>query len=89
MALSIAESLQVDVHWQQGDIVLIDVSRAPVVIAQANTTQNTAVMHSRKPWQGKRTVLAALWDEDGRIDDFPEGEEILKTSPREPITVSG
>lgn len=25
-ALSIAESLQVDVHWERGDIVLIDVS---------------------------------------------------------------
>lgn len=45
-------------------------------------------MHSRKPWQGKRTVLAALWDEDGRIEDFPEGKEILKSSPREPILAS-
>lgn len=50
--------------------------------------QNTAVMHSRKPWQGKRTVLAALWDEEGRIADTKQGLEILKGSPREPIVAS-
>lgn len=47
--------------------------------------QNYAVMHSRSPWTGKRTVLAALWDADGRIGDFEEGIEILKSSPRVPI----
>ena len=25
-----------------------------------------AVMHSRKPWEEKRVVLAGLWDEGGR-----------------------
>lgn len=89
LALSVAESLQVDIHWQQGDIILIDVSytrrkRHLVLIDR----QNTAVMHSRKPWKGKGTVLAALWDEDGRIEDFPEGREILKSSPREPMPAS-
>jgi hypothetical protein len=34
-------------------------------------------MHSRRPWAGKRTVLAALWDERGRIEDFEEGKKIL------------
>ncbi|KAL2443601.1 hypothetical protein ABEF95_007587 [Exophiala dermatitidis] len=73
LALSIAEGMQVDVEWEVGDVVLLD---------------NYAVMHSRKPWVGdqtQRTVLAALWDSDGRIDDFDQGKEILKPSPRGPI----
>lgn len=62
LALNIAEDMQVDVEWQKGDLVLLD---------------NYAVMHSRRPWVGKRTVLAALWDEDARISDFGEGISIL------------
>ncbi|KAF2791864.1 Clavaminate synthase-like protein [Melanomma pulvis-pyrius CBS 109.77] len=62
LALNIAEEMQVDVEWEEGDVVLLD---------------NYAVMHSRRPWVGKRTVLAALWDQEGRIDDFPEGLKIL------------
>ncbi|GAB7330063.1 hypothetical protein MBLNU13_g01743t1 [Cladosporium sp. NU13] len=54
LSLSIAEDMQVDITWQKGDVVLLD---------------NYAVMHSRKAWTGKRTVLAALWDEKGRIGD--------------------
>jgi len=56
--------MQVDVHWQQGDVVLLD---------------NLAVMHSRKPWVGDRRVLAALWDDAGakRVGDFEEGQNIL------------
>lgn len=73
LALDLAEATQVDLHWQKGDVVLLD---------------NTAVMHSRKPWAGKRTVLAALWDDEGRIGDFPEGERILERSPRRPIAVA-
>ncbi|OTB00537.1 hypothetical protein M426DRAFT_234859 [Hypoxylon sp. CI-4A] len=45
LALDLAESLQVLVKWEVGDIVLLD---------------NYAVMHSRSPWTGERTVLAAL-----------------------------
>lgn len=63
LALNIAEEMQVDVHWQKGDIVLLD---------------NYAVMHSRRPWVGERTVLAALWDEKDRIADFDEGKRILE-----------
>jgi hypothetical protein len=59
LALSIAEDMQVDITWQKGDIVLLD---------------NYAVMHSRRAWTGKRTVLAALWDEKGRIGDLNSGE---------------
>lgn len=44
-------------------------------------------MHSRRPWKGERQVLAALWDQDGRVDDFPEGKAILKDIPRKPIVV--
>ncbi|KAI1382668.1 Clavaminate synthase-like protein [Hypoxylon trugodes] len=56
LALELAESLQVLVKWEVGDIVLLD---------------NYAVMHSRSPWTGKRTVLAALWDDDRtRISDY-------------------
>ncbi|KAF1998131.1 Clavaminate synthase-like protein [Amniculicola lignicola CBS 123094] len=62
MALDIAEKMQVDVQWQVGDVVLLD---------------NYAVMHSRRPWSGDRTVLAALWDQKGRIGDFPEGTRII------------
>ncbi|CZR57569.1 uncharacterized protein PAC_07458 [Phialocephala subalpina] len=69
-ALATAENLQVLVKWEAGDIVLLD---------------NYAVMHSRKPWTGERKVLAALWDQDGRIGDFEEGVEILKGAPRIPI----
>ncbi|KAI1399827.1 Clavaminate synthase-like protein [Hypoxylon fuscum] len=57
LALALAESLQVFIEWQVGDIVLLD---------------NYAVMHSRSPWTGKRTVLAALWDDERtRISDYP------------------
>lgn len=59
LALSIAEDMQVDIKWQKGDIVLLD---------------NYAVMHSRRAWSGKRTVLAALWDEKGRIGDLKTSE---------------
>lgn len=55
LALSIAEDIQADVIWQNGDVVLLD---------------NYAVMHSRRAWTGKRTVLAALWDEKGEIGDL-------------------
>ncbi|KAH8661684.1 hypothetical protein BGZ60DRAFT_413717 [Tricladium varicosporioides] len=72
LALLIAEESQVLVKWEEGDIVLLD---------------NYAVMHSRSPWKGKRTVLAALWDDYERVEDYPEGEEILKGSPRDPIPV--
>ncbi|KAI0892710.1 Clavaminate synthase-like protein [Annulohypoxylon nitens] len=60
LALSLAESFQVLVKWQVGDIVLLD---------------NYAVMHSRSPWVGKRTVLAALWNDNRvRIIDYPQNE---------------
>ncbi|PVH95663.1 Clavaminate synthase-like protein [Periconia macrospinosa] len=66
LALTIAEDMQVDVYWQRGDVVLLD---------------NYTVMHSRRPWTGKRTVLAALWDDEAgtkRIGDFEEGKAILE-----------
>ncbi|GKT49484.1 clavaminate synthase-like protein At3g21360 [Colletotrichum spaethianum] len=71
LLLKLAEDGAVDVEWEKGDLVLLD---------------NYAVMHSRKPWKGTRQVLAALWDDDGRIRDFPEGVELLKSSPRVPRT---
>ncbi|OTA95315.1 hypothetical protein M434DRAFT_29002 [Hypoxylon sp. CO27-5] len=69
LALALAESLQVFVKWQEGDVVLLD---------------NCAVMHSRSPWTGKRTVLAALWDDSRRrISDYPRSESrpAASTSP--------
>ncbi|TVY81454.1 Clavaminate synthase-like protein [Lachnellula suecica] len=74
LALEIAEASQVLVKWEKGDVVLLD---------------NYAVIHSRAAWTGQRTVLAALWDEEGRIGDFAEGEEILKGSPSRPIVAEG
>ncbi|KAM5354138.1 hypothetical protein ACJ41O_000788 [Fusarium nematophilum] len=68
LALRIAESSEILVKWQKGDL-------------------NYAVMHSRRAWKGERQVLAALWDADGRIDDFEEGKEILRDIPRRPIVV--
>ncbi|OKL60077.1 hypothetical protein UA08_04939 [Talaromyces atroroseus] len=74
LLLDLAEKGAVDIHWEQGDLVLLD---------------NYAVQHSRKPWKGTRQVLAALWDDDdARVDDFPEGLKLLDGSPRVPITVS-
>ncbi|KAL5399271.1 hypothetical protein PMIN06_005544 [Paraphaeosphaeria minitans] len=65
LALDIAEEMQVDLHWEKGDVVLLD---------------NYAVMHSRRPWVGKRVVLAALWDDVGekRVGDFEEGNRIFE-----------
>ncbi|TVY91995.1 Clavaminate synthase-like protein [Lachnellula willkommii] len=59
LALSIAETSQVLIKWTPGDLILLD---------------NYAVMHSRRPWTGERKVLAALWDEEGRIGEFEEGK---------------
>lgn len=46
---------------------------------------NSRVLHSRSAWKGERQVLAALWDQGGRVDDYDEGREILKRSPYRPI----
>ncbi|KAF5677465.1 taurine catabolism dioxygenase [Fusarium circinatum] len=70
LALRLAESNQVLIKWQTGDLVLLD---------------NFAVMHSRRPWKGKRQVLAALWDQEGRVEDYAEGHAILKDIPKRPI----
>jgi hypothetical protein len=89
LSLSIAESLQVDVEWRKGDVVLLDVSSVRRLLSyMLRCEQNYAVMHSRKPWVGTRSVLAALWDEGGRIGDTLEGTEILRSSPRKPIIVT-
>ncbi|KAK1988191.1 hypothetical protein LZ30DRAFT_578727 [Colletotrichum cereale] len=74
LLLQLAEDGAVDVEWEKGDVVLLD---------------NYAAMHSRRPWKGTRQVLAALWADDGRVRDFPEGLELLKTSPRVPRTRQG
>lgn len=46
-ASELADELTFDVHWQTGDVVLID---------------NTVAMHARRPFTGVRKVLAALGD---------------------------
>lgn len=82
LVLALAESLQVFIEWQVGDVVLLDVRCSPLTaylrcrhndIGQMLThVQNYAVMHARSPWTGKRTVLAALWDDSRtRISDYP------------------
>lgn len=43
--IAIADELTVDLQWQAGDVALID---------------NFQVMHGRRPFQGKRRVLASL-----------------------------
>ncbi|OLN97938.1 Clavaminate synthase-like protein 3 [Colletotrichum chlorophyti] len=73
LLLELAEGGAVDVEWEKGDLVLL---------------HNYAVMHSRRQWKGARQVLAALWGDDGRITDFREGLELLKSSPRVPRTAS-
>ncbi|KAH6692453.1 hypothetical protein F5X68DRAFT_250655 [Plectosphaerella plurivora] len=72
LALKLAESSEVLVSWEKGDLVLLD---------------NYAVMHSRRAWKGERQVLAALWDKEGRVDDFAEGKAILSGIPRRPVPV--
>jgi len=44
-AIAIADELTYDLNWQAGDVALID---------------NFAVMHGRRPFKGKRRVLASL-----------------------------
>ncbi|KAJ5354921.1 hypothetical protein N7541_005965 [Penicillium brevicompactum] len=70
LLLDIAERSAVDITWNQGDLVILD---------------NFAVQHSRQPWKGTRLVLAALWEDEGRVEDFPEGRELLSRAPRFPI----
>ena len=45
LAIKIADELTYDLNWQAGDVVLID---------------NFTVMHGRRPYEGKRRVLASL-----------------------------
>ncbi|MEP3225736.1 MAG: TauD/TfdA family dioxygenase [Parasphingorhabdus sp.] len=44
-AISLADALSFDLKWQAGDVVLVD---------------NFLVMHGRRPFKGKRKVLASL-----------------------------
>jgi len=44
-AIQIADELSYDLNWQAGDIALLD---------------NFIVMHGRRPYKGKRRVLASL-----------------------------
>jgi alpha-ketoglutarate-dependent taurine dioxygenase len=44
-AIRLAETLTVDLQWQQGDVALID---------------NLRVMHGRRAFAGERRVLASL-----------------------------
>lgn len=44
-AIEIADELSYDLHWQAGDVALLD---------------NYRVMHGRRPYSGKRRVVAAL-----------------------------
>jgi hypothetical protein len=44
-AIDLSEELSFEVHWQSGDVALID---------------NTVVMHGRRPFVGTRKVLASL-----------------------------
>ena len=45
LAIELADKLTFDIPWQSGDVALLD---------------NFLVMHGRRPFQGKRTVLASL-----------------------------
>ncbi len=49
-AIDISDRLSFDLAWQAGDVALID---------------NFLVMHGRRPFEGKRTVLASLVADDG------------------------
>ncbi|MEM8725189.1 MAG: TauD/TfdA family dioxygenase [Pseudomonadota bacterium] len=44
-AIAIADELTADLEWQSGDVALVD---------------NSLVMHGRRPFEGKRRVLASL-----------------------------
>ena len=49
-AIEIADELSFDLAWQAGDVALVD---------------NFLVMHGRRPFEGKRTVLVSLVADDG------------------------
>ncbi|KAL5001089.1 hypothetical protein BDV10DRAFT_182651 [Aspergillus recurvatus] len=75
LLLDIAEEGAALLEWEEGGMVILD---------------NYAEQHSRRPWKGDRQVLAALWDDDDReeyrrIQDFPEGLEILRGALRAPV----
>ena len=44
-AIALADALSYDLEWQAGDVALVD---------------NFRVMHGRRPFVGKRRVLASL-----------------------------
>ena len=48
-AIDLADELSFDLAWQAADMALID---------------NFLVMHGRRPFEGKRTVLASLVADD-------------------------
>ncbi len=50
IAIDLADDLSFDIAWQTGDVALID---------------NFLVMHGRRPFSGKRAVLASLVADDG------------------------
>ncbi len=50
IAIDLADDLSFDIAWQKGDVALLD---------------NFLVMHGRRPFSGKRAVLASLVADDG------------------------
>ena len=50
IAIDLADDLSFDIAWQTGDVALLD---------------NFLVMHGRRPFSGKRAVLASLVADDG------------------------
>ncbi len=50
IAIDLADELSFDIAWQTGDVALLD---------------NFLVMHGRRPFSGKRAVLASLVADDG------------------------
>ena len=52
LAIAISDRLSFDLAWQSGDMIVLD---------------NFLVMHGRRPFEGKRRVLASLVADDGSL----------------------
>ena len=59
--------LESSVHWDQGDVLIIDVrvTASNHIIPKLTPWQNLAAQHARWAWEGDRKIQASFWDQPG------------------------